>query len=244
LVDRSDRIIMVLGGVPPGARGPEWQELLTKLNAAVRSCSNRSTFAAKETSHFQGNFCSRATGISYGGGCQVPGNVESSGVINQEEMQKLMLDHNMQRVVVGCSNSLFNAFGHKTFCEYKDTLKEHIAHDSCLHPMLPSTVFAATTINFGPQTSTPPYLDAANAAHGWCTDTAAGEFDPDKGGHLVLWNLNLVICFPPGSTILFPSALIMHSNIPVSPHETCYSIVQYSAGSLFCWRYNGWQSDK
>ncbi|KAF9024779.1 hypothetical protein BDP27DRAFT_1248594, partial [Rhodocollybia butyracea] len=91
---------------------------------------------------------------------------------------------------------------------------------------------------------TPPHLDAGNAAHGWCTDTSAGEFNPDKGGHLVLWNLRLVIHFPPGSTILFPSALLTHSNIPVSPDKTRYSIVQYSAGGLFRWRCNGWCSDK
>ncbi|KAF9062497.1 hypothetical protein BDP27DRAFT_1147612, partial [Rhodocollybia butyracea] len=181
-----------------------------------------------------GGFTARATGIGYGGGRQVPGNVKISGVANQKEMQELMLNPNMQRVV-GFSNSLFNSFGHKTFCEYKETLTEHLAHDSRLRPTSPQTVFAATTVNFGPQTCMPPHLDAGNTAHGWCTDTAGGDFDPEKGGHLVLWNLKLVIRFPPGSTILFPSALITHSNIPISPHETRYSVVQYSAGGLFRW---------
>lgn len=96
----------------------------------------------------------------------------------------------------------------------------------------------------GSQTVTPPHLDAGNAAHGWCTDTAAGNYNPDKGGHLVLWNLRLVVRFPPGATLLFPSALITHSNIPIGAHETRHSIIQYSAGGLFRWKYNGWCSDK
>ncbi|KAF9070523.1 hypothetical protein BDP27DRAFT_1195270, partial [Rhodocollybia butyracea] len=58
--------------------------------------------------------------------------------------------------------------------------------------------------------------------------------------HLVLWNLKLAIRFPPKSTVLFPSALITHSNIPVQGHEERHLIIQYSSGGLFRWRYNGW----
>lgn len=104
-------------------------------------------------------------------------------------------------------------FGHKTYCEYKETLSDHLSRDSRLRATSSNTVFAVTAVSFGPHTCTPPHLDAGNTAHGWCTDTAVGEFDPDKGGHLVLWDLRLVIRFPPGSTILFPSALVTHSNI-------------------------------
>jgi hypothetical protein len=74
------------------------------------------------------------------------------------------------------------------------------------------SVFATATFNFGPQTVTFPHLDFVNLPWGWCTITALGDFDPNKGGHLILWDLKLIICFPPGSTILIPSALIRHSN--------------------------------
>ncbi|KIK64904.1 hypothetical protein GYMLUDRAFT_160815, partial [Collybiopsis luxurians FD-317 M1] len=77
------------------------------------------------------------------------------------------------------------------------------------------------------------HRDAGNQSNGWCAVTSAGKFNPDTGGHLILWDLQYIICFPPGATILFPSALITHSNALVSPGETCYSIVQYSSGSLF-----------
>lgn len=74
-----------------------------------------------------------------------------------------------------------------------------------------------------------------NLAFGWCAITALGDYDPTLGGHLVLWDLGIIIEFPPGSTILIPSACIKHSNISIQPHETRYSIVQYAAGDLFKW---------
>ena len=61
---------------------------------------------------------------------------------------------------------------------------------------------------------------------------------------MILWDLGLVIRFPPGSTILIPSALLTHSNVPIQPGEERYSIIQYSSSGLFCWVYNGFQSDK
>jgi hypothetical protein len=65
--------------------------------------------------------------------------------------------------------------------------------------------------------------------------TALGSFDPKKGGHLILWDCHLVIEFPPGSTILLPSAILAHSNVVVSPNKTRYSFTQYTAGGLFRW---------
>ncbi|KAJ7310733.1 hypothetical protein DFH08DRAFT_974413 [Mycena albidolilacea] len=45
----------------------------------------------------------------------------------------------------------------------------------------------------------------------------------------------LVIEFPPGCTILIPSAAIYHSNIPIGRKEHRYSFTQYTAGGLFRW---------
>lgn len=52
---------------------------------------------------------------------------------------------------------------------------------------------------------------------------------------MVLWDLRLVIEFPPGSTVLLPSAIIAHSNTPITQGETRYSFAQYTAGGLFRW---------
>lgn len=106
----------------------------------------------------------------------------------------------------------------------------------------PGSVFAACTFNFGPRTVCASHIDFANLAWGWCAITALGNFDPDLGGHLILWDLRLVIRFPPGSTILIPSALIRHSNVPIQAHEYRGSFVQYTAGGLFRWIRNGFQT--
>ncbi|KAF8200543.1 hypothetical protein K438DRAFT_2110717 [Mycena galopus ATCC 62051] len=53
----------------------------------------------------------------------------------------------------------------------------------------------------------------------------------------------VVIRFPPGSTILLPSAIIRHSNVPVGAHETRSSFVQYTAGGIFRWIRNGFMTD-
>lgn len=81
-------------------------------------------------------------------------------------------------------------------------------------------------------------------AFGWCAVTALGQFDSQKGGHLILWELGLVIEFPAGSTIFLPSAVVSHSNVPVAQDETRYSFTQYAAGGLFQWVESGFQTLK
>lgn len=105
-------------------------------------------------------------------------------------------------------------------------------------------VFPCRTFNLDKQSASKPHTDNNNLARGWCSVTALGNFDPIHGGHLVLWDLGLVIQFPPGSTILIPSSIILHSNTPIKPNEVRYSIVQYAAGHLFRWHNNGCLNDK
>jgi len=87
-------------------------------------------------------------------------------------------------------------------------------------------------------------MDQGNLSFGWCSITALGQFDPCRGGHLILWDLGLVIDFPPGSTILIPSALVQHSNTVIQPGEKRYSLTHYAAGGLFRYVKNGMCSDK
>jgi hypothetical protein len=105
------------------------------------------------------------------------------------------------------------------------------------------SVFAAATFNFGPQTVTFPHLDFANLAWGWCAITALGDFDPDLGGHIILWDLKLIIRFPPGCTLFIPSALVRHSNTSIQAHEKRFSFTQYTAAGIFRFVDNGFRSD-
>ncbi|KAJ7206089.1 hypothetical protein GGX14DRAFT_568544 [Mycena pura] len=79
------------------------------------------------------------------------------------------------------------------------------------------SVLAAVTFNFGPRTATLPHIDLGNLAWGWCFITTLGWSNPDLGGHLILWDLCLIIWFPPGCSIAIPSAIIRHSNTPIQP---------------------------
>jgi len=84
-----------------------------------------------------------------------------------------------------------------------------------------NSVFTATTYNLGPQVVCFPHVDFANLPFGFCAITAIGNFDPSKGGHLVLWDCKLAIQFPPGSTALILSRVLSesHSNTRVTAHE-------------------------
>ncbi|EPQ55457.1 hypothetical protein GLOTRDRAFT_41842 [Gloeophyllum trabeum ATCC 11539] len=73
----------------------------------------------------------------------------------------------------------------------------------------------------GKQVWTYRHHDHLNCPFGWSSTTALGHFDPCKAGHLVLWDLGLLVQFPPGSTQpSFNPALVRHSNLPVQPGET------------------------
>lgn len=101
------------------------------------------------------------------------------------------------------------------------------------HPM------ASTTFNFGPKTCTFPHKDLKNLSWGWCSVTSLGSYNPKEGGHLVLWDLKMAVEFPPYSTILIPSAILMHSNVSIGEAETRLTVTQYSSSGLFAWHAYG-----
>lgn len=105
------------------------------------------------------------------------------------------------------------------------------------------SVFACMTMNFGPRTVTIPHRDFANLCFGFCSITALGRFDADHGGHLVIVPLRLVIRFPAGSSILIPSAILEHYNIPISANEHRQTVTQYTAGAIFRFVENGCQNN-
>lgn len=124
---------------------------------------------------------------------------------------------------------------------YVDRLGKLHAKYQPLRRNFTSSVFEATTYNLGPRTICYRHLDFANIPYGWCAVTALGDYDYTKGGHLILWDAHLVLEFPPGTTVLIPSAVLSHSNTPIGADERRYSFTQYTAGALFRWVDNGFQ---
>jgi hypothetical protein len=95
--------------------------------------------------------------------------------------------------------------------------------------------FAALTFNIGPAACTKPHKDVMNLPWGWCAVTSLGSYNHTKGGHFVLWDLNLAVEFPPHSTLFIPSAILSHSNTSIGPTERRSSVTQYNAEGLFRW---------
>ncbi|PBK83330.1 hypothetical protein ARMGADRAFT_1048467 [Armillaria gallica] len=80
-----------------------------------------------------------------------------------------------------------------------------LLHNASLVVNWANSVFAATMFNFSPRTLCFRHTDSGNLPFGWCTIMALGKFDP-----------RCVIDFPPGSTILIPSAILKHSNTTIA----------------------------
>ncbi|PBK75394.1 hypothetical protein ARMSODRAFT_1049561, partial [Armillaria solidipes] len=77
------------------------------------------------------------------------------------------------------------------------------------------------------------HQDCLNCPFGWCIITALGRFNSNCSGHIILWEMKMVIEFPHASTILIPSVIITHSNVPIANSDLHTSFMQFCSGNLF-----------
>ncbi|KAJ7104987.1 hypothetical protein C8R44DRAFT_834506 [Mycena epipterygia] len=98
--------------------------------------------------------------------------------------------------------------------------------------MFAKSVFSSATFNFGPNVWTYKHRDSSQS-----------PLRLVRRGHLVLWDLELIIEFPAGATILLPSATIAHSNIPVQAGDSRASFTQYTGGGLLRYIDNGFRTE-
>lgn len=133
----------------------------------------------------------------------------------------------------------------KAYQYYKNNLNKlwEVYPDLTRH-LFPRSIMPTVAFNLGSRVATRKHVDSQNCPFGWCTITALGDFDASKGGHLVLWDLNLILEFPAGACVCLPSSLITHSNIPTSLSETRMSFTQYCPGEIFRHIENGFRTDK
>ncbi|KAL0565649.1 hypothetical protein V5O48_016372 [Marasmius crinis-equi] len=229
IVDAEGRVIAVLVGRPNDDGYVEdaktfHQDILQK----------RTLFVGEDESQDRGDFPAQAIGIAYGLGQPYPERLKNPKYGKAVEE---ILETPSAKRIASFQSAAYSRWSPENYRRYSDA-KEFIQnHEKTRdeHWNFERSVFAAATVNFGPQTRTFKHRDVQNAPFGWCAVTALGDFDASLGGHLVLWDLGLVIRFPAGSTILLPSATIAHSNIPIRDGETRTSFTQYSAGCLFRW---------
>ncbi|KAI0696766.1 hypothetical protein C8T65DRAFT_583190, partial [Cerioporus squamosus] len=236
-LDKHGRVMVTFAGQPPD--DPTWmenhdevvrlfEEAKAKAKVPASSSNRRGTWAAN-------------LGYSMGGGQTVPANIALGP--NKEVIEKLR-DNDAVRRIALFMDRCFMTYQRPMYKYYEENMGRLRRADPTLRANWQPDVFAAATFNFGPRSVARVHTDDKNFAPGWCGIMALGDFDHKKGGHMVLWDLKLVVEFPPGTVMFIPSAILRHSNTTVAEHEKRMSFTQFTAGALFRWVDCGMQTQK
>ncbi|KAJ3832118.1 hypothetical protein F5878DRAFT_548610 [Lentinula raphanica] len=181
--------------------------------------------------HRRGDFPVKAMGVSYGGG------QEEAKELHQSDKDLELLDRIREmpcfQRLAGHASAAFRTWAPRLYLFYSEYMKNLLDLMPHLSFNFENSIFACCTLNFGPTTTTIEHVDHMNYCYGWCAITALGDFNFQLGGHLVLWDLKLVVELPPGWTMMIPSAFLRHSNTSLQPGETRFSLTQYTAAGLF-----------
>ncbi|KAJ7615465.1 hypothetical protein FB45DRAFT_873539 [Roridomyces roridus] len=244
ILDSTGHIIGSL--IAPPLPGKAWTPVNDDATAAMRLAREEMSFPADACHHRRAyddeqGFPAAIDGFGFGGGRTDVGNFKMSAR-HRRAMDKLIARPSIRRTAT-YGYGPFQALCYPIHSQYYRTTRELRKKHPGLRRLFPRSPFAALTANLGPHSVSPPHADHGNATDGMCLISALGHFDPDKGGHLVLWDYNLIIRFPPGCSILIPSTVVTHSNTPIQAGEERFSLIQYSAGGLFRWAANGFKSD-
>ncbi|KAJ7244803.1 hypothetical protein B0H12DRAFT_995993, partial [Mycena haematopus] len=235
LVDAQGRIFAVLAGQPDN---DSYRASVAAAFHFIRREGLGAHFPASMQHHRRGLFAAINVGLTHGKGQPTP------TWLNNKEYTGLAARLLAQKDIIRMANFASAAFAlwaprlHAYYVDYNQRLSAHLPH---LHRPFPKSVFSCAAFNFGPRVRTFKHRDVCNLPFGWCAIQALGEFDATKGGHLVLWDIKVVVEFPAGALILLPSATVAHSNVPVQATEERISFTQFTAGGLFRYVDNGFQ---
>ena len=242
--DEDGRIFLMLAGQPDD---PTYAADAAALFTVMREESASGNFTAKELSHKRGRFPAINAGFTMPNGFREPINLGNSH--HQETVDRIRAHSGFKRIsayhngsarfpiyqpvysishLVSASFALWNPGLYAYYRERVQKLCEKMPH---LQKNTPKTIFPTAAFNLC-NVCTFKHRDTQNCPFGWCAITALGSFDAKKGGHIVFSDLKLIVEFPPGSTILIPSATIEHYNIPVAEGEERASLTQYCAGNI------------
>ncbi|KAJ7719392.1 hypothetical protein B0H16DRAFT_1336722, partial [Mycena metata] len=151
----------------------------------------------------------------------------------------LFSNTSIQRVA-GLATCVFSIFAKHLYDYYSQVVTRYEgAYTGASHPLW-FGVFSAATFHLGPKIYRAMEHDLA---WGWTAITALGDYHPGQGGHIILWDLNLVVHFPPGATILLPRALVRYSFVKIRPDETRYTLIQFTPAPIINFSINGGASD-
>ncbi|KAJ7885490.1 hypothetical protein B0H14DRAFT_2338710 [Mycena olivaceomarginata] len=239
VVDGDGRVYAVFAGheANPNFKAEVHDPAVEAMEEALRQCSASDA----EDSHHCGTLYQEYAGQSHGGGQFVPGTLQRGSV--KAVLMLWLLSQAAFIRLAGFATGVFAGFAPDLYEYYAINMCAFYAKNPRSRRPFLNSIWSACTFNLGPQTCALGHRDYANLSFGLCAITALGNFDYTKGGHLILWDAKLILEFPPGTTILIPSAAIYHSNIPVAPGERRFSFTQYTAGGIFRWVQHGFRSE-
>ncbi|TEB16194.1 hypothetical protein FA13DRAFT_1650831, partial [Coprinellus micaceus] len=236
ITDKEGRMI---GGLFEGPKSPGWPEAV----AEGTRCLHAARAVALETGAYglppfkderRGAFVAIPVGNSTGGGQQRPGplfhHVKARRVIGKSILKNVAM-----RRLCGAQSATFAFLAPKMFNHYTRVIGAMYDNQPELVANFDNSIFTAASFNCGPQTVSLDHFDHNNLSYGPCALTPLGRYDYKRGGHLILFDLKLVIEFPPGTIAIIPSAAIRHGNTPIAPDEDRMSVAQYCAGGIFRW---------
>ncbi|KAJ7039279.1 hypothetical protein C8F04DRAFT_1254984 [Mycena alexandri] len=241
IVDSEGRIIAILLGTSGGSGLARCHPRRRQgYGACEAHCSTPGAFRAGRI-HRRGRYLPLTSGVSFGGGQRIPGNLCNSRLFRQ--LIRTLLQNRSIRRIAGfqsCGFALYAPKLYRYYCEILRALFEH--HPELIHNFS-NSVFPAATFNCG-NAVTFQHCDILNLVHGLCPITSGGNFEHKLGGHIYLKQLKLAIEFPSGSTVIITSGCVDHGNTPIRQKETRYSMTQFAAAGLFRWVTYGFQSAK
>ncbi|TFK60105.1 hypothetical protein BDN72DRAFT_779838, partial [Pluteus cervinus] len=235
ITDKDDRAIVVFAGVP--YKEESWDSVAKTAADTMESVRKEGLILGAlppgVQNHRRGEFVALPVGVSHGNGSLQPGNLLQP--TNREKLIKRLLSDKAIQRIAGFQSSVFSYYAPKLYAHFSYRLLRLFEHDETLQRNFANSVFPASSFNLGPQTVSLDHTDASNVGYGLCALASLGNFDSRRGGHLVLFDLGLMIPFPPSTVALLPSGILRHGNTAIQNGETRYSIAQYCAGGLLRW---------
>ncbi|KAI0043347.1 hypothetical protein FA95DRAFT_1469723, partial [Auriscalpium vulgare] len=191
IVDRHKRIIAPMAGRPEDA-GPD---VVAQANADYAAVLEDCKFSSGQLASKRGRWPFLHMGFSFGGG-RTPMNYHPQNEESQERAYRRLGGSAAMRSFAGHISGVARMFGPRMLRRYADIVRDVRHHNPTLTPAFSNSIFPTATFNFGPQVTTSLHRDHLNVPYGWCAVTALGSYDHRRGGHLILWELGLVIEFP------------------------------------------------
>ncbi|KAL0565714.1 hypothetical protein V5O48_016306 [Marasmius crinis-equi] len=223
----DDGYPLVLAGHLPESE--KWEGTKTRLNRKIENAAQRMSFPADWTDRR--------------GGQTEPCNLRPFVASNPSILKKLSEDEDMLEIV-SYIEWTFRANHRKLSNLYRNVNSRLLANDLSLKFVFGNhSSFSVCHFNFN-NTVTRPHRDQKNLSFGMCCVYSSGNFNYKKGGHLIFWDLGIILESPPGCFIFLPSAMLEHSNVDFQPGERRSSVAMFSASSLFRWVHLGGNTEK